>query len=539
AVLRELRAGLHHLRGPADVRAARAARLRLRSGSAAPSGDAAHARHHLQQPEQSNRQGLLARRAPDDRRPVPRARSARHHRRDLRAHRLRRSGPHADRHLAGHGRAHDHDLRHLEVLLRDGAASGLRDRPPRAAGRHPARPRFRHRRRTAPPAGSRRHRAPAPRLVLRQAARGLPGAPRPALGLYREGRVRGVEAARRLLHPDRRRPLHEKVRRARRHRVRDVAHQARRGRGRAGLVLLRPHRARPYEDPVLLPEDRRHASGRGRAPPQPRLRTSRDAVRAIWEAALAAGDVAPLVRACLRLDRRPARVFLLGAGKASGAMAAAAEDVLADRVAGGFVVVKDGYGARPRRTEGAGAGPPGPDSRGLATSERLLELARAAGEDDLIVFLVSGGGSALTPAPAPPITLAEKQELTRLLLASGVTIGELNAVRKHLSLVKGGQLARAAWPARVLTLALSDVIGDPLDVIASGPTAPDPTTFADALEVLARRGLSGRVPASIARRLQAGRAGAIQETPKPGDPLFERVENIVIGNNALVTDAAV
>jgi hydroxypyruvate reductase len=267
--------------------------------------------------------------------------------------------------------------------------------------------------------------------------------------------------------------------------------------------------------------------------------TARDAARAIWEAALAAGDVAPLVRAHLRLDPRHARVFLLGAGKASGAMAAAAEDVLGDRVAGGFVVVKDGYGARLRRVEIAEAGHPVPDARGLAASARLLELARGAGEGELIVFLVSGGGSALTPAPAPPITLAEKQELTRLLLASGATIGELNAVRKHLSLFKGGQLARAAWPARVLTLALSDVIGDPLDVIASGPTAPDPTTFGDALEVLARRGLSGRVPASIARRLEAGRAGEIPETAKPGDPLFARVDNVVIGNNALVTDAAV
>jgi len=267
--------------------------------------------------------------------------------------------------------------------------------------------------------------------------------------------------------------------------------------------------------------------------------TARDAVRAIWEAALAAGDVAPLVRAHLRLDRQPARVFLLGSGKASGAMAAAAEEVLGDRVAGGFVVVKDGYGARLRRIEIAEAGHPVPDTRGLAASARLLEVARGAGADDLILLLVSGGGSALTPAPAPPITFAEKQELTRLLLASGATIGELNAVRKHLSLFKGGQLARAAWPARVLTLALSDVIGDPLDVIASGPTAPDPTTFGDALEVLARRGLSGRVPASIARRLEAGRAGQIPETPKPGDPLFDRVRNVVIGNNALVTDAAV
>ncbi len=267
--------------------------------------------------------------------------------------------------------------------------------------------------------------------------------------------------------------------------------------------------------------------------------TPRDALRAIWDAALAAGDVTPLVRSHLRVDRRRARVFLLGAGKASAAMAAAAEEVVGDRVAGGFVVVKDGCAAPLRRVEIAECGHPVPDARGLAASTRLLEVARGAGENDLVLFLVSGGGSALTPAPAPPITLAEKQELTRLLLASGATIGELNAVRKHLSLFKGGQLARAAWPATVLTLALSDVIGDPLDVIASGPTAPDPSTFADALEVLARRAVAARVPSAIMRRLEAGRAGEIAETPKPRDPLFDRVENVVIGNNALVTDAAV
>jgi glycerate 2-kinase len=266
--------------------------------------------------------------------------------------------------------------------------------------------------------------------------------------------------------------------------------------------------------------------------------TPRDAVRAIWDAALAAGDVGPLVRRHLHLDHRHTRVFLLGAGKASGAMAVAAEQIADDRVAGGFVVVKDGYDRHLRRVEIAEAGHPVPDARGLAASARLLEVARSAREGDLVLFLVSGGGSALTSAPAPPITLAEKQELTRLLLASGAAIGELNAVRKHLSLFKGGQLARAASPATVLTLALSDVIGDPLDVIASGPTAPDPTIFADALDVLKRRGLAGRVPASIQRRLEAGRAGEIEETPKPGDPLFERVTNLVIGNNALVTDAA-
>ena len=268
--------------------------------------------------------------------------------------------------------------------------------------------------------------------------------------------------------------------------------------------------------------------------------TGRDAARSILESALAAGDVAPLVRRCLQeLESRLSRVCVLGCGKASAVMAAAAEEIAADRIADGFVVVKDGCAVPVRRVQIAEAGHPVPDARGLAASTRLLELARGAGEDDLVLFLVSGGGSALTPAPAPPITLAEKQEVTRLLLASGATIGELNAVRKHLSIFKGGQLARAAWPASVLTLALSDVIGDPLDVIASGPTAPDPTTFADAAEVLARRGIAARVPTSVTRRFAAGLRGEIQETPKPGDPLFGRVTNIVIGNNALIAEAAV
>jgi len=267
--------------------------------------------------------------------------------------------------------------------------------------------------------------------------------------------------------------------------------------------------------------------------------TPRDSARAIFDAALAAGDVTPLVRRHLALESRHRRVLVVGCGKASAAMVAAAEEALGDRIAGGFVVVKDGCAVPVRRVEIADAGHPVPDARGLAASARLLELAQGAGEEDLVLFLVSGGGSALTPAPAPPITLAEKQELTRLLLASGATIGELNAVRKHLSRFKGGQLARAASPASVLTLALSDVIGDPLDVIASGPTAPDPTTFADAREVLARRGLAGRVPASIAARLDAGLRGEIEETPKPGDRLFDRVTNVVIGNNTLIADAAV
>jgi len=277
----------------------------------------------------------------------------------------------------------------------------------------------------------------------------------------------------------------------------------------------------------------------------------RRAAEAIWRAALAAGDVTPLLQHALRLDGatlsagglvldldRVRRVLVLGAGKAGASMARAVEAILGDRLAEGFVVVKDGYRLPTRRIEFAEAGHPVPDQRGRAASERLLALAGSATADDLVLFLVSGGGSALTPAPVPPITLEEKQAVTRLLLAAGATINELNAVRKHLSRFKGGLLARAAAPAPVLTLALSDVIGDPLDVIASGPTAPDPSTYAEALAILERRGIVERTPLAIVERLRAGVAGTAAETPKPGDPLFARVANVVIGNNALVVDAA-
>ncbi|MBI2218570.1 MAG: glycerate kinase [Candidatus Rokubacteria bacterium] len=278
----------------------------------------------------------------------------------------------------------------------------------------------------------------------------------------------------------------------------------------------------------------------------------REAALRISRAALAAGDPRPLLHRAVRvagstltagsltLDLgRIRRVLVLGCGKASAWMAEAVEDILGDRVDDGFVVVKDGHTRSLRRVRIAEAGHPVPDARGQAASGELVGLARAAGADDLVLLLISGGGSALTPAPPPPITLDEKREITRLLLGAGATIRELNAVRKHLSLVKGGQLARAAAPARVLTLILSDVIGDPLDVIASGPTAPDPSTFADALQVLERRGVTARVSRAVLDRLRAGARGEIDETPKPGDAVFSRVTNLVIGNNALVIDAAV
>ncbi len=266
----------------------------------------------------------------------------------------------------------------------------------------------------------------------------------------------------------------------------------------------------------------------------------RQAARAVFDAALQAADVHPLVHRALAEVRSPARgrVVVVGAGKASGAMANAVEDALGDRVAGGLVVVKDGYRAPTRRIDLVEAGHPVPDARGEAAARQIRALAEAAGADDLLLVLVSGGGSALTPAPVPPITLGDKQAMTRLLLAAGANINQLNAVRKHCSLLKGGQLARAAAPARVHALLLSDVIGDPLDVIASGPTAPDTSTFAEALAILERFDLRARAPRSIVDRLERGRRGEIPETPKPDDPVFRNVTNTVIGNNALVVDAA-
>jgi hydroxypyruvate reductase len=219
-------------------------------------------------------------------------------------------------------------------------------------------------------------------------------------------------------------------------------------------------------------------------------------------------------------------------------MAAAAEGVLGDRIADGVVVVKDGYRADTRRVRLLEAGHPVPDARGEAAARAIRALAESAGADDLFLVLVSGGGSALTPAPVPPITLADKQALTRLLLAAGANINQLNAVRKHCSQLKGGQLARAAAPARVHALLLSDVIGDPLDVIASGPTAPDASTFAEALAILERFDLTRRAPAAIVERLERGARGEIPETPKLEDPIFRRVTNTVIGNNLLVVEAA-
>lgn len=261
---------------------------------------------------------------------------------------------------------------------------------------------------------------------------------------------------------------------------------------------------------------------------------------AIFKSALAAADPAAAVERHLRARdySRFRHIYVLGAGKAGTSMARAAERVLGRRIAAGLINVKYGHTAKLRRIELNECGHPVPDAAGVAGAARIAAIAESAGKDDLVLCLISGGASALLPLPAAPITLEEKQAATRLLLACGANIHEINAVRKHISSIKGGQLARLAAPAAVESLLLSDVIGDNLDVIGSGPTAPDASTFASAAAILDRYAIHARVPASIRDRLEAGAVGAIPETPKPDDPIFNRVRNTVIGSNRLALYAA-
>lgn len=197
--------------------------------------------------------------------------------------------------------------------------------------------------------------------------------------------------------------------------------------------------------------------------------------------------------------------------------------MLGRRIRAGLINVKYGHTARLRRIELNECGHPMPDENGLRGAQRILDMASTAKKDDLVICLISGGASALLPLPPPSVTFEEKQRITAALLKCGATIHEFNCVRKHLSAIKGGNLARAAAPAAVLSLILSDVIGDNLDAIGSGPTAPDPTTVADAAAILKKYGIA---------------APPLTETPKPGDPAFRRTRNVIVGSNRLAVDAA-
>ena len=231
-------------------------------------------------------------------------------------------------------------------------------------------------------------------------------------------------------------------------------------------------------------------------------------------------------------------IYLIGTGKASAPMAQTMEDLLADRISSGVITTKGGHRLPLKRIELIEAGHPIPDRNGLEGAHRIRSLLKNSGPEDLVLVVLSGGGSALLPLPVEGITLEEKQEATQLLLDCGADIKEMNTVRKHISQIKGGWLARWAYPSTVLAFILSDVVGDPLDVIGSGPTVPDSSTFEDAWGILRKYNLIREVAPSIQKHLQLGREGRAQETPKPGESAFERVHNLLIGSNILALRAA-
>ena len=263
----------------------------------------------------------------------------------------------------------------------------------------------------------------------------------------------------------------------------------------------------------------------------------------IFQSALAAVDPEEAVRRHLRIDGETLslegrrydlgaceRILVVGAGKAVAPMAKALEDMLGDRIDSGVLVVKDGHGLPLKKIHVREASHPVPDERGVAGTLEILRLLDGAGPRDLVLCLISGGGSALLIAPAEGITLPDKQATTRSLLACGATIHEINTIRKHLSRAKGGQLARAAHPAGVLSLILSDVVGDDLDVIGSGPTVPDRSSFEDTMEIFKRYEIWDRIPAPVRDRVAQGVKGALPETPKPGDPAFDGCAQVLVGS---------
>lgn len=274
-------------------------------------------------------------------------------------------------------------------------------------------------------------------------------------------------------------------------------------------------------------------------------------VRSLVEAALEAADPGAAIDRTLRLDgsrlwagRFPYRIGpsrsikVVGMGKAAVPMARSVERILGHRLESGLIVVKRGFGGTLDKTRVLEAGHPEPDESGLRAASELISYLRSeVGPDDLVMVLVSGGASALLPSPVDGLDLRQKQRLTARLLTCGAEIDEINAVRKHLSTLKGGRLLHAVPGREVLSLIVSDVIGDDPSTVASGPTSPDPTTYADCLQILHRYNLESSTPAAVLRHLQRGTQSLTGETPKPGDEIFESVRNLVVLNNRQVLDA--
>jgi glycerate 2-kinase len=258
-------------------------------------------------------------------------------------------------------------------------------------------------------------------------------------------------------------------------------------------------------------------------------------LRSLLDAAIAAAQPERCVPPSLPQPPK-GRTVVVGAGKAAAGMAAAVEahwpEAPGQNSVDGLVVTRYGYARPTERIEVVEAAHPVPDAAGEAAARRMMELVSGLGEDDLVLCLISGGGSALLSLPAPGLTLADQQAVTKALLASGAAIAEINCVRKHLSAIKGGRLAAAAHPARVVTLAISDVVGDDRSAIASGPTVADPTTFAEARRILKRYGIAE--PEAVIAHL----GKAADETPKPGDPRLASAEYRIVANGGTALKAA-
>ncbi len=295
---------------------------------------------------------------------------------------------------------------------------------------------------------------------------------------------------------------------------------------------------------------------------QSNIKTRADA-ESIFKAAIARVDPEAMVLQSVRLVEEPTgsrvmasdgsieysyelgdfdRIFATGMGKATARMAKGLERALGKHLAGGVIVVKEGHVEKLSRIQLLEGSHPVPGDSSVAGATAVLHLGESLGTKltarDLVIVLVSGGGSSILCAPVKGLSLDDKISTTKLLLASGATINEMNCVRKHLSAVKGGRLASALAPATVLTLVLSDVVGDDLDAIASGPTVPDPTTYANALEIVTRYGIVEKLSVNVRKILAEGIAGTRPETPKPGDPVFASTKTLLIGTNRLAVNAA-
>jgi glycerate 2-kinase len=273
--------------------------------------------------------------------------------------------------------------------------------------------------------------------------------------------------------------------------------------------------------------------------------------QAIFQAALEAADPGRCILDSVQLKsdtlsiqdldfsfRDVSKIVVIGAGKATPAMAVAIESILGNRIAGGSINTKYHHRQPLEYIQTTECGHPLPDQAGVDGTERILNLIDHLDPDALIIALFSGGGSALLPAPVSPITLAEKQLTTQLLLECGATIGQTNTIRKHLSEIKGGLLARRAYPAQVVSLLISDVIGDHLDTIASGPAYPDATTYADCIDLVEHFDLKSKLPTSVYQRLTGGMKGSIPDTPDATEACFNRTHSRIIGNNTLAIEAA-